>query len=126
MSGQLVVADDDETIRSILRHKLRSEGFDLRVCEDGEEARDALDDPDANPDVVILDIMMPRVQGSQVLRMIRRGELAVDPAVPVLMLTSRGREDDVLEGLDSGADGYMTKPFSPAELLARIEKLLEG
>lgn len=125
MSGQVVVADDDETIRSILRHKLRSEGFDLRVCEDGEEARDALDDPDANPDVVILDIMMPRVQGSQVLRMIRRGELAVDPAVPVIMLTSRGREDDVLGGLDAGADEYMTKPFSPAELLARIEKLLE-
>lgn len=124
MARKVIVADDDETIRSILRHKLRAEGFDLRVCEDGAEVREALDDPEANPDVVILDVMMPRLQGTQVLRLIRRGELAVDPDVPVLMLTSRGREDDVLEGLESGADEYMTKPFSPAELLARVEKLL--
>lgn len=124
MARKVIVADDDETIRSILRHKLRAEGFDLRVCEDGAEVREALDDPEANPDVVILDVMMPRLQGTQVLRLIRRGELAVDPDVPVLMLTSRGREDDVLEGLESGADEYMTKPFSPAELLARVKKLL--
>jgi DNA-binding response OmpR family regulator len=124
MARKVIVADDDETIRSILRHKLRAEGFDLRVCEDGAEVREALDDPGANPDVVILDVMMPRLQGTRVLRLIRRGELAVDPDVPVLMLTSRGREDDVLEGLESGADEYMTKPFSPAELLARVEKLL--
>ncbi len=124
MTGKAVVADDDETIRSILRYKLESEGFDLRVCEDGAEARDALDESGVNPDVVILDVMMPRLQGTQVLRMVRRGELAVDSDVPVLMLTSRGREDDVLEGLESGADEYMTKPFSPAELLARVEKLL--
>jgi DNA-binding response OmpR family regulator len=125
MAGQVVVADDDKTIRSILGHKLGSEGFDLQICEDGGEVRDALDDPGVDPDVVILDIMMPRLQGTQVLRMIRRDELAVDPEVPVIMLTSRGREDDVLEGLDSGADEYMTKPFSPAELLARVENLLE-
>jgi DNA-binding response OmpR family regulator len=126
MPGRAVIADDDETIRSILQHKLGSAGFELRMCENGGEARDALDDPDADPDVVILDVMMPRLQGTQVLRLIRRGELAVDPEVPVVMLTSRGREDDVLEGLQSGADEYMTKPFSPDELLARVEKLLEA
>jgi DNA-binding response OmpR family regulator len=126
MPGKVIVADDDETIRSILRHKLQAEGFDLQVCEDGAEVKEALDDPDANPDVVLLDVMMPRLQGIQLLRLIRRGELAVDPDVPVLMLTSRGREDDVLEGLESGADEYITKPFSPAELLARVEKLLEA
>ncbi|MFB6227791.1 MAG: response regulator transcription factor [Halobacteriales archaeon] len=125
MSGRVVIADDDETIRSILRHKLGSEGFDLQVCEDGGEVRDALDDPEADPDVAILDVMMPRLQGTQVLRMVRRGELAVDPEIPVIMLTSRGREDDVLEGLELGADEYITKPFSPAELLARVENLLE-
>jgi DNA-binding response OmpR family regulator len=76
--------------------------------------------------VVVLDVMMPRLKGTDLLRAIRRGELAVDPDVPVVMLTSRGREEDVLTGLEAGADEYLTKPFSPNELLARIEKLLEG
>lgn len=124
MHGRAVVADDDETIRSILRHKLEAEGFDLEVYADGAAARDALDEAGVDPDVVILDVMMPRLQGTRVLRMVRRGDLAVDPGVPILMLTSRGREDDVLAGLESGADEYMTKPFSPAELLARVEKLI--
>lgn len=68
--------------------------------------------------------MMPRMKGTQVLRTIRRGELAVDPEVPVVMLTSRGQEADVLKGLESGADEYLTKPFSPNELLARVERLV--
>jgi DNA-binding response OmpR family regulator len=124
MCGYAVVADDDETIRSILRYKLGSEGFDLEVYADGAAARDALDETGVDPDVVILDVMMPKLQGTRVLQMARRGELAVDPDVPILMLTSRGREDDVLAGLESGADEYITKPFSPAELLARVEKLI--
>jgi DNA-binding response OmpR family regulator len=124
MCGHAVVADDDETIRSILRYKLGSEGFDLEVYADGAAARDALDETGVDPDVVILDVMMPKLQGTRVLQMARRGELAVDPDVPILMLTSRGREDDVLAGLESGADEYITKPFSPAELLARVEKLI--
>lgn len=99
-------------------------GFDLTVCRDGLEGRDALDEPGVDPDVVVLDVMMPRMKGTELLRTIRRGELAVDPAVPVVMLTSRGREADVLEGLESGANEYLTKPFSPNELLARIERLL--
>jgi len=119
-----VIADDDETIRSILQYKLSNAGYDLTVCHDGEECRQALDDPAAAPDVVVLDIMMPRMKGTQVLRTIRRGEFAVDPDVPVVMLTSRGQEADVLEGLDSGADEYLTKPFSPNELLARIDRLV--
>jgi len=119
-----LLADDDETIRSVLRHKLGSAGFDLIVCEDGEETRVALDDPETEPDVVLLDVMMPRLEGTKVLRMIRRGELAVDSDVPVMLLTSRGREKDVLEGLESGAHEYLTKPFSPNEVLARIERLL--
>ena len=123
MSKSAVIADDDETIRSILQYKLSNAGYDLTVCHDGEECRQALDDGVA-PDVVVLDVMMPRMKGTQVLRTIRRGELAVDPDVPVVMLTSRGQEADVLEGLDSGADEYLTKPFSPNELLARIDRLV--
>ena len=121
-----VIADDDETIRSILQYKLSNAGFDLTVCHDGEEGREALDEPGVDPDVVVLDVMMPRLKGTQLLRAIRRGDLAVDPAVPVVMLTSRGQEADVLEGLESGADEYLTKPFSPNELLARIERLVGG
>lgn len=125
MPSKALIADDDETIRSILQHKLAGEGFELVVCEDGEEARSALDQPETNLDIAILDIMMPRLDGKQVLRMIRRGELAVDCDLPVVMLTSRGREDDVIEGLDSGADEYLTKPFSPNEVLVRINRILE-
>ncbi|GAA0542007.1 hypothetical protein GCM10008994_16370 [Halorubrum ejinorense] len=123
VSKSAVIADDDETIRSILQYKLSNAGYDLTVCHDGEECRQALDGG-VTPDVVVLDVMMPRMKGTQVLRTIRRGELAVDPDVPVVMLTSRGQEADVLEGLDSGADEYLTKPFSPNELLARIDRLV--
>lgn len=124
MTKSAVIADDDETIRSILQYKLSNAGFDLTVCHDGEAGREALNDPDADPDIVILDVMMPRLKGTQLLRTVRRGELAVDPDVPVIMLTSRGTEDDVLEGLESGANEYLTKPFSPNELLARVERLI--
>ena len=124
VSKSAVIADDDETIRSILQYKLSNAGYELTVCHDGEECRQALNGTDAAPDVVVLDVMMPRMKGTQVLRTIRRGELAVDPDVPVVMLTSRGQEADVLEGLSSGADEYLTKPFSPNELLVRIERLV--
>lgn len=120
------IADDDETIRSILQHKLSAEGYQLTVCEDGGEAREQLNQADIEPDLVMLDVMMPRVEGTQLLREIRRGELAVRSDVPVVMLTSRGREDDVLEGLESGADEYITKPFSPNELLIRLKKILNS
>jgi DNA-binding response OmpR family regulator len=121
-----VIADDDETIRSILQHKLSSAGFELTVCHDGEECRQVLNDPSVSPDIVILDVMMPRMKGTQLLRTIRRGELAVDATIPVVMLTSRGQEADILEGLEAGADEYLTKPFSPSELLMRVNRLVEG
>lgn len=124
VSKSAVIADDEETIRSILQYKLSNAGYELTVCHDGEECRQALNESGAVPDVVVLDVMMPRMKGTQVLRTIRRGEFAVDPDVPVVMLTSRGQEADVLAGLNSGADEYLTKPFSPNELLARIDRLV--
>lgn len=126
MGATVVVADDDETIRSILRHKLSAEGYGLHMCEDGEEARELLDGGTVEPDLVLLDVMMPGLEGTQLLRMIRRGELDVPADVPVIMLTSRGREADVLDGLESGADEYITKPFSPSEVLFRVKKHLGG
>lgn len=126
MSREAVIADDDETIRSILEYKLSAAGFDLTICADGVEAREALNTESIDPAVVVLDIMMPRLTGNQLLREIRRGELAVDPDVPIVLLTSRGRESDVLDGLESGANEYLTKPFSPSELLVRINRLVKS
>lgn len=126
MNATVVVADDDETIRSILQHKLSAEGYDLHVCDDGQETRQLLDDGAVDPDLVLLDVMMPGLEGTQLLRMIRRGALDVPADLPVVMLTSRGREEDVLEGLESGADEYITKPFSPSEVLFQVTKYLGG
>ena len=123
MPSEVLIADDDETIRSILRHKFSAEGFELIVCEDGREAERKLTEGESDPDVAILDVMMPRLKGTQLLRLIRRNELPVDD-LPVVMLTSRGQESDVLDGLDSGADEYITKPFSPNEVVARTKRLI--
>lgn len=124
MSSEVLVVDDDEPIRRLVTHRLESAGYDVRVCEDGREAADALDNG-YTPQLAVLDVMMPRLDGTRLLRMIRNGELSVDPNTPVIMLTSRGREEHVLEGFESGADDYVTKPFRAAELLARVRRYID-
>lgn len=124
--GELVlVVDDDETIRRIVTHRLTAAGHEVRVCEDGREAANLLDD-DYEPDLAVLDVMMPRLNGTRLARMIRNGELAVRTDLPVVMLTSRGREEHVLEGFEAGVDDYITKPFGSSELLARIQRHVGG
>lgn len=123
MAGQILAADDDEPIRLLVKHRLQSAGYTVKSCEDGREAADLLEDG-FEPDLAILDIMMPRLDGTRLLRMIRNGEFPVDEDLPVIMLTSRGREEHVLEGFESGADDYVTKPFRAAELLARVKKCI--
>lgn len=125
MGGEILVVDDDETIRQLLSHRLEADGYTVRVCEDGQEAADLLD-TDYEPDLVVCDVMMPRLNGKRLLRMVRGGELAVDPNLPVVLLTSRGREEHVSEGLDAGADDYVTKPFRGEELLARIGRCVDA
>lgn len=125
MAGDVLVVDDDDTIRSLLRHRLESAGYTVRVCEDGREAADLLDGG-YEPDLAIFDVMMPRLDGTRLLRKVRTGELAVRSDLPVVMLTSRGREEHVLEGFESGADDYVTKPFRGAELLARVRRYADG
>lgn len=125
MVKSILVVDDDETIRQIVNHRLDAEGYDVRICEDGREAADLLDD-EYEPDLAVLDVMMPRLDGTRLARMIRNGELAVRTDLPIVMLTSRGREEHVLEGFDAGVDDYVTKPFRSSELLARIKKHLGG
>lgn len=124
MTGTILVVDDDEPIRLLLEHRLRSAGYTVRTCEDGREAAD-LFKTGYEPAVAIFDVMMPRLDGTRLLRMVRNGEFPVDADLPVVMLTSRGREEDVLEGLESGADDYVTKPFRAAELLARVRRCVD-
>jgi len=124
MSRDILVVDDDEPIRRLLDHRLRSAGYTVHVCVDGREAADLLE-TGFEPALAVFDVMMPRLDGTRLLRMVRNGEFPVDADLPVVMLTSRGREEDVLEGLESGADDYVTKPFRAAELLARVKRCLD-
>ncbi|MFF6995785.1 response regulator transcription factor [Streptomyces sp. NPDC008313] len=117
MSAHILVAEDDERQAQVLRMYLRSEGHDATVVHDGRAAIDAA--RRLRPDLLVLDVMMPKVDGHDVCRILRQ-----ESDVPVLMLTARSGEDDLLLGLDLGADDYMTKPYSPRELMARIRTLL--
>lgn len=117
----VLVVDDDETVRLLVTHRLDAAGYEVRTCEDGREAADLLD-TEYDPELAVLDVMMPRLDGNRLAQMIRNGELAVRSDLPIVMLTSRGREEHVLEGFEAGVDDYVTKPFSSSELLARIQR----
>ena len=121
MSDKILVVDDDEVIRQLLTHRFEGAGYDVRVCEDGRAAVE-LFDTGYDPVLAVFDVMMPRLDGTRLLRMVRNGETAVRSDLPVIMLTSRGQEEHVLEGFDSGADDYVTKPFRAQELLARVRR----
>lgn len=123
MSGEILVVDDDEPIRMLVSHRLQSAGYEVRVCEDGREAADLLEEG-FEPRLAIFDVMMPKLDGKRLLRMVRNSEFPVDADLPVIMLTSRGREEHVLEGFESGADDYVTKPFRATELMARVRKCI--
>jgi two-component system, OmpR family, response regulator MprA len=116
-SGRVLVVEDDAEITDVLRRSLRNEGYEVRTAADGIAA---LDEANAFvPDLVVLDLGLPRLDGTEVCRRLRE-----DGDVPILMLTARAETDDRVEGLDSGADDYLVKPFERTELLARIRALL--
>ena len=120
MNAHVVVAEDDEGQAELIRRYLDREGHTVTVVHDGRAALEAV--RAHRPDLLVLDVMMPRVDGLDVCRIVRaEGALA---ELPVLILTARSTEDDLLLGLDLGADDYMTKPFSPRELTARVRTLL--
>lgn len=116
--------DDDESIRRLLDHRLNAAGYTVQVCSDGQEAAELLEG-EFEPTLLVLDVMMPRLDGTRLLRMIRNGELPIDSDTPIIMLTSRGQEKDVIEGFESGADSYVTKPFRADELLAQVRQYTE-
>ena len=114
---RVLVVEDDEDIALALQRSLRMEGYEVRVTGDGEAALQAA--PSFLPDLVILDLGLPGVDGIEVARRIR-----ADGDVPILMLTARDAVQSRVEGLDSGADDYLVKPFERQELLARLRSLL--
>lgn len=116
---RVLVVDDDERIAASVRRALVYEGFDVDVADDGHAALTAL--RDAPPDLVILDVMLPGVDGLEVCRRIRAD---TSNNLPVLMLTARDGTFDRVRGLDTGADDYLVKPFAYEELLARVRALL--
>ncbi|MFJ8630831.1 response regulator transcription factor [Streptomyces sp. NPDC093568] len=118
MCADVLVAEDDVKQAEIIGHYLRREGHTARVVHDGRAALEEV--RRRAPDLVVLDVMMPRVDGLDVCRILRR-----DSDLPVLMLTARTAEDDLLLAFDLGADEYMTKPYSPRELMARIRNVLK-
>ncbi|GGJ29615.1 response regulator transcription factor [Streptomyces brasiliensis] len=121
MCAHVLVAEDDEMQAELIRRSLLAEGHTATVVHDGAAALDAA--RRLRPDLVVLDLMLPVIDGFGVCRVLRGGaEGQVD--IPVLMLTARSDEDDVLLGLELGADDYMTKPYSPRELMARIRTVL--
>jgi len=117
---KLLLVEDDPALAELLEFRFRSEGYAVRTTGDGDEAL-VLAAEDA-PDLVILDWMIEGVSGIEVCRRLRRDKATAH--VPIVMLTARGAEDDRIRGLETGADDYMTKPFSPRELIARVAAVL--
>ncbi len=114
----MLVVDDDKAVRESLRRSLEFNGYDVSLAADGAEALATLGT--THPDVVVMDVMMPRLDGIETTRALRAG----GNDVPVLVLTARDAVGDRVEGLDAGADDYLTKPFALQELLARLRALL--
>jgi two-component system KDP operon response regulator KdpE len=113
----ILVVDDEPQITRVLRTTLNAQGYEIRVANDGETALEIV--KDFTPDLVITDLMMPNMNGMELCR-----ELRKTSQVPILVLSVRGEERSKIEALDSGADDYITKPFSTGELLARVRAAL--
>lgn len=113
----ILVVDDEERMARFIRLNLEHDGFQVVEAYRGMKAIQVL--RESLPDLVLLDVMMPDIDGFEVLRMIRESS-----SVPVIMLTAKGEEDDRVQGLELGADDYITKPFSPRELVSRVKAVL--
>ena len=123
MGKRVLVVDDDRVIQQLLEVNLELEGYDVvGTASDGREALDKI--AKLSPDLVILDIMMPKMDGMAVCR-----HLKADPEtakIPVILLSARAQDMDIRDGLDIGANAYLTKPFDPVELLDVVGRLLKG
>lgn len=119
-SKRILVVEDEEVVRMIISHVLTKEGYTVTIAQDGEEALTNI--KSRRPDAIILDAMMPGLDGYEVLQELRKDPVTQD--IPVMMLSARGLERDVISGFDFGANDYLVKPFRPEELLTRLKRLL--
>jgi DNA-binding response OmpR family regulator len=115
--ARVLVVDDEPIVRDVLARYLTRDGYEVETAADGEAAIDAY--RERRPDLVLLDLMLPRLDGFEVFRRIRAEALS-----PVIMLTARGAETERIVGLEMGADDYVSKPFSPSEVVARVRAVL--
>ncbi len=116
----ILVVEDDADIQQLVSYNLIKSGFNVTCADSGEEALQLLEQEEV--DLIILDLMLPGKDGMEVCTLIRKKEHAAQP--PIIMLTAKSEEDDIITGLASGADDYVTKPFSPKVLIARVQALL--
>ncbi|VTU36232.1 Transcriptional regulatory protein YycF [Variovorax sp. PBS-H4] len=120
MSFKVLIADDEPNIIISLEFLMKREGYDVSIARDGQQALDAI--RRLRPDLVLLDVMMPVRSGVEVLQAVRADEGLA--GTRILMLTARGRENDIAKGMALGADAYMTKPFSTRDLAERVRRML--
>lgn len=118
MSQKVLVVDDEQSIVTLLKYNLETAGYIVGVAYDGEEALEKVNE--IQPELVVLDVMLPKKDGIEVCKTIRSDK----NLVPILMLTAKDDEFDRVLGLELGADDYMTKPFSPREVVARVKAIL--
>lgn len=114
----ILVVDDEPSVVEVVSLYLRREGFTVRAAGDGRVALEAI--AERRPSLIVLDLMLPKIDGMEILRQVRQQS----EDLPVIMLTARGQETDRIYGLELGADDYVVKPFSPAELVARVKAVL--
>ena len=120
MKQKILVIEDEQDIQTLLEYNLQQAGYEVVLCENGEDGLWLA--IEHKPDLILLDWMFPLLSGIELLRQLR---IRADTReIPVIMMTARGEEGDRLRGLDGGADDYVTKPFSPAELVARVRAIL--
>ena len=120
MNQKILVIEDEQDIQTLLEYNLQQAGYEVVLCENGEDGLWLA--IEHKPDLILLDWMLPLLSGIELLRQLRNR--ADTREIPVIMMTARGEEGDRLRGLDGGADDYVTKPFSPAELVARVRAIL--
>jgi len=118
--AKILIIEDDEHIWKLIEYRLKKEKHELIWACDGLKAMDVLET--IKPELIISDIMVPYMDGIQILKKIKADDKLKD--IPVIMLTSKAQEQDILTGLEMGAQDYMAKPFSPAELVLRVNKVL--
>lgn len=117
---KILVVDDEEDILELVKYNLQREGFQVHCSESGEKALESV--RYETPDLVVLDLMLPGIDGLEVARRLKQNRMTA--AIPIVMLSAKGEEADIVTGLELGADDYVTKPFSPRILIARIKAVL--